>query len=54
VGQRDFFVLRAYLHIIANCRGGSGSGGVFGATDFYRCAFGLVRNTTSSFELELT
>lgn len=32
-GQSDFFVPRGYVHVIANCRGTSGSGGVFGFCD---------------------
>jgi hypothetical protein len=29
-GATDFFVPRGYVHVIANCRGTSGSGGTFG------------------------
>jgi len=32
-GQSDFFVPRGYVHVIANCRGTSGSGGFFGFCD---------------------
>jgi uncharacterized protein len=32
-GASDFFVPRGYVHIIANCRGTSGSGGTFGFFD---------------------
>jgi predicted acyl esterase len=32
-GASDFFVPRGYVHVIANCRGTSGSGGVFGFFD---------------------
>jgi uncharacterized protein len=32
-GATDFFVPRGYVHVIANCRGTSGSGGVFGFFD---------------------
>lgn len=32
-GQSDFFVPRGYVHVIANCRGTSGSGGAFGFFD---------------------
>ena len=32
-GQSDFFVPRGYVHVIANCRGTCGSGGVFGFCD---------------------
>ena len=32
-GQSDFFVPRGYVHVIANCRGTGGSGGVFGFCD---------------------
>jgi len=32
-GASDYFVPRGYVHVIANCRGTSGSGGVFGFFD---------------------
>ncbi|HLX82970.1 MAG TPA: CocE/NonD family hydrolase [Terriglobales bacterium] len=32
-GASDFFVPRGYVHVIANCRGTSGSGGTFGFFD---------------------
>jgi|HubBroStandDraft_6_1064221.scaffolds.fasta_scaffold15707_3 predicted acyl esterase len=32
-GASDFFVPRGYIHVIANCRGTSGSGGTFGFFD---------------------
>src|SRR5664279_1521452 len=32
-GASDFFVPRGYVHLIANCRGTSGSGGTFGFFD---------------------
>jgi len=32
-GATDFFVPRGYVHVIANCRGTSGSGGTFGFFD---------------------
>jgi predicted acyl esterase len=32
-GASDFFVPRGYVHVIANCRGTGGSGGVFGFFD---------------------
>ena len=32
-GATDFFVPRGYVHLIANCRGTSGSGGTFGFFD---------------------
>lgn len=32
-GASDFFVPRGYVHVIANCRGTSGSGGTFGFYD---------------------
>jgi uncharacterized protein len=32
-GQSDFFVPRGYVHVIANCRGTGGSGGVFSLGD---------------------
>jgi predicted acyl esterase len=32
-GATDFFVPRGYVHVIANCRGTSGSGGIFGFFD---------------------
>jgi predicted acyl esterase len=32
-GASDFFVPRGYVHVIANCRGTSGSEGVFGFFD---------------------
>jgi hypothetical protein len=32
-GASDFFVPRGYVHVIANCRGASGSGGTFGFFD---------------------
>lgn len=32
-GSSDFFVPRGYVHVIANCRGTSGSGGEFGFFD---------------------
>jgi predicted acyl esterase len=32
-GQSDFFAPRGYVHVIANCRGTGGSGGVFGFFD---------------------
>jgi uncharacterized protein len=32
-GQSDFFVPRGYVHVIANCRGTGGSGGVYGYSD---------------------
>jgi len=32
-GASDFFVPRGYVHVIANCRGTSGSGGAFGFFD---------------------
>lgn len=32
-GASDFFVPRDYVHVIANCRGPSGSGGTFGVFD---------------------
>jgi predicted acyl esterase len=32
-GASDFFVPRGYVHVIANCRGTSGSGGTFGLFD---------------------
>jgi len=32
-GASDFFVPRGYVHVIANCSGNSGSGGMFGFFD---------------------
>jgi uncharacterized protein len=36
-GATDFFVPRGYVHVIANCRGTSGSGGTFGFFDRQEC-----------------